>query len=175
MSPPSRPDLPAVTLRPVRADDRELLLRIYARTRREELSVVPWSEAEKAEFLRQQFEAQDLHYRQHYGGARFDVVLVDGEPAGRLYVDRWPGEIRLMDIALLPEYRGRGVGGRLIGELLDEGAAAGKAVSVHVERNNPARRLYARLGFLLEGENGIYDLMVWRPPEGGGGEEARLR
>lgn len=92
-------------------------------------------------------------------------MLVDGEPAGRLYVDRPPGELRVMDVALLPEFRGRGVGTELLRRVLAEGAATARPVTIHVERLNPARRLYARLGFVAEDAGGpVYLLMRWTPP-----------
>jgi len=117
---------------------------------------VPWSDAEKDAFLRHQFDAQDAHYREHYVGASFDVIEVDGEPVGRLYVARWEDEIRIMDIALLPEHRGRSVGTQILRGLLEEGALTGKRVSIHVEMNNPALRLYERLGFVQAAVHGVY-------------------
>jgi ribosomal protein S18 acetylase RimI-like enzyme len=146
-------------LRPARAEDRDFLLRVYASTREEELRPVDWSAEQKAAFVQQQFEAQDAYYREHYDPATFDVIEVDGEPAGRLYVARWEDEIRIVDIALLPEHRGRGTGTALVRALLDEAAAAGKRLSIHVEVNNPARRLYERLGFAAVEERGVYVLM----------------
>ena len=59
-----------------------------------------------------------------------------------------------MDIALLPEYRGRGIGTALLEELLVEADATGRRVTIHVERFNPARRLYERLGFVEAGDPG---------------------
>ena len=94
------------TLRPARPEDREFLLSVYASTRTEELTPVPWTDEQKAAFLRMQFDAQDAHYRAHYEGATYEVIEVDGLPAGRLYVHRRPKEIRLVDIALLPRFRG---------------------------------------------------------------------
>lgn len=117
---------------------------------------MPWSDAEKDAFLRHQFDAQDAHYREHYVGASFDVIEVDGEPVGRLYVARWEDEIRIMDIALLPEHRGRSVGTQILRGLLEEGALTGKRVSIHVEMNNPALRLYERLGFVQAAVHGVY-------------------
>ena len=149
-------------LRPARADDRDFLLRLYASTREEELRLVDWSDEQKAAFVQQQFEAQDAYYREHYDPATFDVIEVDGEAAGRLYVARWEDEIRIIDIALVPEYRGRGIGTRLLRDLLDEAAASGKRLSIHVELNNPARRLYERLGFGPVEERGVYLLMEAR-------------
>ena len=150
-------------LRPARAEDRDFLLRVYASTREEELRLVDWDDAQKAAFVAMQFEAQDAYYREHYDPATFDVIEVEGEPAGRLYVARWEDEIRIIDIALLPEHRGRGIGTALLRALLDEAAEAGKRLSIHVELNNPARRAYERLGFAPVEERGVYVLMEAAP------------
>jgi ribosomal protein S18 acetylase RimI-like enzyme len=91
------------------------------------------------------------------------VILENDAPIGRLYLHRRPEDLRIMDIALLPEHRGRGIGGLLIGELLDEARAAGHSVSIHVEIYNPAMRLYERLGFKQIDTYGVYHLMEWRP------------
>jgi ribosomal protein S18 acetylase RimI-like enzyme len=123
---------------------------------------VQWDDAQKDEFLRMQFDAQDAWWREHYADASFDVVLVDGEPAGRLYVHRGEREIRIVDIALLPEHRGGGVGTSLLRDLLAEADASGKRVTIHVERLNPALRLYERLGFALAEDKGVY-LFLERP------------
>ena len=152
-----------VTRRAVTEDDLPFLFHVYAGTREEELAPLPWTAEQKEAFLRQQFEAQHAWWREHYVQAAFDVVMMDGVAAGRLYVDRWPREIRIVDISLLPEYRGRGLGTRLLREIIAEGDAAGKPVSIHVEIHNPARRLYDRLGFVPVEENGAY-LLMRRPP-----------
>jgi ribosomal protein S18 acetylase RimI-like enzyme len=123
---------------------------------------VPWDEEQKDLFLRMQFDAQDAWWHENYAAASFDVILVDGEPAGRLYVHRGPSEIRIVDIALLPEQRGNGVGTRLLEDLLAEGDASSKSVTIHVERMNPALRLYDRLGFTLAEDKGVY-LFLERP------------
>ena len=143
------------------ADDA-FLCRVYGSTRADELALTDWDDAEKAAFVRMQFDAQTAWWAEQYTGVSYDVVLVDGQPAGRLYVARWPEEIRIVDIALLPEFRGRGVGSGLLQGLLAEGAAAGKVVSIHVERMNPALRLYARLGFTVAQDKGVYLLLEWR-------------
>ncbi|SDT96921.1 GNAT family N-acetyltransferase [Halopseudomonas salegens] len=142
--------------------DRSFLERLYASTRKEELAPVPWPDAQKAEFLRTQFEAQDLHYRSHYSDTLRQLIRIDGALAGRLYVQRREHELRIVDIALLPEYRGRGIGALLLGQVLEEARAASKAVRIHVEKNNPAYRLYQRLGFNKLEEKGVYDLLEWR-------------
>lgn len=149
------------SLRPVTDDDRELLLRVYGSTRVDELALVDWSEAQKHAFIEMQFTAQDSHYREHYPTASFDVVVVDGAPAGRLYVDRQPDEIRIVDIALLPEHRNTGLGTRLVRMVLAEAAASDRTVTLHVEVFNPARRLYERLGFRPVADRGVHLLMAW--------------
>ncbi len=154
----------ATTLRPVTPDDHELLYRIYASTREDEMAQVDWTREQIEDFLRFQFEAQHKYYMDQFPDAAFDLVLDDGEPVGRLYIDRRDDEIRLIDIALLPEHRGAGLGGRLMKRILDEGTAAGKLVRIHVEQFNPAMRLYRRLGFEKIEEQGVYHLMEWTPP-----------
>jgi ribosomal protein S18 acetylase RimI-like enzyme len=152
-----------VTLRPAAAADRPLLRAVYASTRADELALVAWDAPVKEAFLAQQFDAQDAHYREHYPGATFDVIEVDGQAAGRLYVHRGPRDIRIMDIALLPGYRGQGTGTDLLHSLVAEAQASGRTLSIHVEVNNPARRLYERLGFRPAAEHGVY-LLLERAP-----------
>jgi ribosomal protein S18 acetylase RimI-like enzyme len=146
-------------LRPATDADRSFLIDLYASTRADELALVDWDDATKRAFVEHQFNAQDHHYRSNYPGATFDVVEVDGERAGRLYVHRGARDIRIMDIAVAPEFRGRGIGTGLVHELIAEADASGRKLSIHVEMNNPARSLYDRLGFLPAGEHGVYVLM----------------
>lgn len=158
-------DKTGVSLRPIGEHDLDFLQRVYASTRAEELALVDWNDAQKASFLRMQFEAQHTHYKEHFPKARFDIIEVKGDPVGRLYVDRRPDEIRIIDIALLPEWRNRGAGSALLRSLLDEAGGEGKAVRIHVEQNNPAMQLYLRLGFTELEDQGVYRLMEWRPSE----------
>lgn len=152
-----------VSFRPIRDEDQEFLYRVYAGTREEEMAMVPWSEEEKETFLRMQFSAQHRHYQTHNAGASFEIVLLAGEPIGRLYVERREDEHRVVDIALLPEWRGRKIGGRIMKDLLDEAAAAGRPVRIHVLEGNRAIHLYQRLGFKKVSETGVYALMEWTP------------
>lgn len=145
-------------------EDRPFLRAVYGATRWEELAPTGWTDAQKEAFLDHQFGAQDAHYTSNYDNATYSVIVVDGYPAGRLYVARWAGEIRIMDIALLPAARGRGVGTSLLRALIDEAASEGKKLSIHVEGENPAMRLYERLGFVKLEERGPYFLMELPPP-----------
>lgn len=154
-----------IRLRPETENDIPFLLAVYASTRADEMAAVPWTPEQKREFVHMQFRFQRKHYQENYQGASFDVVLVEGSAAGRLYVYRGAREIRIVDIALLPEYRGRGIGGELLTGILAEARARGHLVSIHVERNNPALRLYRRLGFECAGEQGpVYLRMEYRSP-----------
>jgi len=150
--------------RPITDADLPFLARLYASTRIEELAVTDWADEQKTVFLQSQFDAQHAHYQKHYVGSDFFVIEQAGTVIGRLYLARWASAHRIVDIALLPEHRGRGVGTALLKDLLDEAAAAGKAVTIHVEKFNPAMSLYRRLGFVAAGEEGAYDLMRWVPP-----------
>jgi ribosomal protein S18 acetylase RimI-like enzyme len=152
-----------VSLRPARPEDEDFLRRVYGSTRADELAVTGWDDATKQAFVAQQFRAQRDYYMANYEGASFDLILVDGEPAGRLYVIRWPETLRVIDISLLPEHRGRGIGEGLLRSLLDDAAAAGTTLTIHVERQNRAMTLYRRLGFEEIEERGVYVLMEWRP------------
>lgn len=150
-------------LRPVTDDDREFLVDLYDSVREQELAHVPWDATTRRAFIEHQYNAQDAHYRQHYPGATLDVIELDGDPAGRLYVHRGPSDIRIMDIALAPAFRGRGIGTGLLRTLIAEAEDSARKLSIHVEINNPARTLYERLGFRAAGEHGVYVLME-RPP-----------
>lgn len=155
---------PTISFRPIVDDDRPFLRELYASTRREEMAQTDWPQDQIEMFLSEQFHAQHMHYMQHFAKADFDLILRDGEPIGRLYLDEWEEEFRIIDIALLPEFRGRGIGGRILKDILEKAFAAGKAVGIHVEQNNPAMTLYQRLGFEMVEEQAVYHLMRANPP-----------
>jgi ribosomal protein S18 acetylase RimI-like enzyme len=146
--------------------DRDLpfLRQLYGSTRAQELAQVPWDDAQKAQFLDFQFHAQHSYYQTHFPDAHRWLIQLDDEPIGRLYLDRRASELRLIDIALLPAHCGLGYGGALLRAVLKLGADNASAVSIHVEQNNPALRLYQRLGFREVETQGIYQLMRWDPP-----------
>ncbi len=149
-----------IALRPVEQEDAAFLRRLYADIRAGELAPVPWSDDQKAMFLEQQFVAQDRSYHENHPDASFSVITKDGEPIGRVYLSRLPDdELRIIDIALLSEHCGAGIGTALIRDVLADADRDGLMVSLHVEQWNPALRLYQRLGFVRAGENDIYVLM----------------
>jgi ribosomal protein S18 acetylase RimI-like enzyme len=155
----------SINLRLATLEDEPFLYTVYASTRADELALVDWDQGQKAAFVQMQFTAQQRYYREHFADAAFQVILCNDVPVGRLYVARWPAEIRVLDVALLPAYRNRGIGSLLLEQLLGEAAEAGKRVRIHVERTNPALRLYLRLGFRLVADQGVYLLMEWAPDD----------
>jgi ribosomal protein S18 acetylase RimI-like enzyme len=160
-----------VVLRSARAADEGFLFDLYASTRAD-VAVLDWSTERKTGFLAMQHRAQDTHYRSHFPEARFDVIEINGEAAGRLYVQRSEGEIRILDIALLPRHTGRGIGTTLLRALQAEAEATRKALVLHVEQYNPARQLYLRLGFVPVTEQGVHIRMQWTAGTPGRGEPA---
>jgi ribosomal protein S18 acetylase RimI-like enzyme len=153
-----------LAFRPVTEADVAFLFRVYASTRVDELAVTPWSDEQKAAFLAMQAQAQHTDYRRNYADADWLVIERAREAIGRLYLVRRGCEHHIIDIAFLPEHRGRGYGTALLTDLLDEAAAAGKAMTIHVERFNRAMRLYHRLGFLNAEDQGVYELLRWTAP-----------
>jgi len=151
----------AIRYRPVTPDDVPFLRHLYGTTRQEEMSILRWNDEEKRAFLDQQFLAQKTHYEDFYPGCEFLVMEMSGKPVGRLYIDRREDRIEIIDIALLPELRGRGLGRVLLEEILAEGEKSGKRVTIYVEHFNPARHLYDRLGFRHIDTNGVYHFMEW--------------
>ena len=153
----------SVVLRPVTAEDDEFLLAVYANSREEELAQVVWPAGQKEVFVRWQFDMQRREYDQRYPDARYDVILVDGQPAGRIWVGTDLEQIRLLDIALLKEFQNRGVGTLLLRRLMDEAAGADKLLRHMVfTLNNNAHRFYERLGFVVIEDVGAYKHMEWR-------------
>jgi ribosomal protein S18 acetylase RimI-like enzyme len=153
----------AVTLRQATPRDYDFMRLLYHSTRAEELAQFPFDEMQKVAFLDQQFAAQYQHYGIHYPTCERNIIERDGEPVGRLWLDEWKDQIRLVDIALMPQWRGSGIGTRLLRDVLERGRRAGKPVTIHVEAYNPALRLYERLGFTQVDTNGVYYLMKWTP------------
>lgn len=155
-----------IALRSVVDGDELFLADVYGSTREDELAVTDWTAEQKRAFCRMQFDAQTAHYRKHYLRAEYFIIECNDCPVGRLYIDRSAREIRIMDITVLPEHRGMGIGTRLLSDLQKEAKQCGKIVSIHVERMNPALRLYQRIGFQMAEDKGVYLLMEWKPTAG---------
>ena len=153
----------SVTLRSVTPEDDEFLLAVYASTRADELAQVNWQPGQKDLFVRWQFDLQRRDYDARYPNARYQVVLVNDQPAGRIWVGSDDTQIRLLDIGLLEEFQNRGVGTVLLQQLIAEANAAKKPLRHMVFMlNNNAHRFYERLGFVEIEDVGGYKHMEWR-------------
>ncbi len=154
----------AITLRPVLPEDQQFLYEVYQSARADELSQVVWNEAQLTAFLKMQLNARDQSYRLHYPEIDDRIILFGNQPIGRLIVVRTKEEIRLADVALLPEHRGSGMGTSLIKDLMIEAGNTKRPIRLQVEKPNvQARRLYDRLGFTVTGENMTHFQMEYQP------------
>lgn len=160
------PDGGTVELRPVRDSDNPFLLSLYMSTREEELAQAEWQEGQKEMFVRWQFDLQRREYDARFPDAAYHVIVVDQQPAGRIWVGADNKQIRLLDIALLPEFQNRGVGTALLHRLMDDAKESGKALRHMVFMlNNNAKRFYERLGFVTIEDLGAYQHMEWKANE----------
>ena len=157
---PKTPNSP--TLRPVGAGDEAFLLEVYAGTRADELAHAPWDDAQREAFLKIQFAAQQQHYQTHYPEADHQLILLGDRPIGRLYVARLADEVRILDLAILPEHRNSGVGTSMIRSIQSEASKSGKPVRIFVETFNPSLKLFERLGFSSVQDIGTHLLMEWQ-------------
>lgn len=151
-----------VTLRHATPTDEPFLCEVYASTRLDELAAAGWTAAQTDAFLRMQHDAQLATYRARHPRGAFLVVQLDGRPVGRLFLAVLDGHLRVVDLALLPAWRGAGIGTAVLAAVLAGADAAGRRVSLHVERGNRAARLYERLGFSRAGGDEVY-LLLERP------------
>lgn len=139
--------------------DLPFVAALYASTRRDEVATTGWPEDMQAAFLRQQHEAQHRHYRAQFADGQFLILQQAGQAIGRLYLHADGQHLQIVDISLVADHRGQGIGGALLQDLIDATGSAGLTLGIHVEKTNPARRLYDRLGFALVKDLGVYDYL----------------
>jgi ribosomal protein S18 acetylase RimI-like enzyme len=149
-----------ITLRDVCDGDAPFLFDVYSSTRQGELSLVPWTEDQKQAFLRMQSAAQTSSYAARYPDAKHQVICCDGIPVGRLYLDRQPHGISILDITIAPSARNAGIGSKVLNDILDEADRASAPVTIYVETFNPSLRLFERLGFRAVAEQGFHVQLV---------------
>jgi ribosomal protein S18 acetylase RimI-like enzyme len=150
-------------LRKEKPEDEPFLISLYASIRETELAGASWTQAQKSTFLKWQFALQRAQYRAPYPNADFCIIETEEHAIGRFYVHRGIEEIRLIDVTLLSAWQRRGIGSACVDALLAEAKAADLPVSLHVEPQNPARRLYLRAGFRCAAQLGVYERLVWLP------------
>lgn len=154
-----------LALRAATAEDQPFLQQLFATTRADELAAMGWDDNQKALFIAMQFNAQSQQYAMSYPQADHSIILLNDVPIGRQMIERGERAFTLVDVALLPNQRGAGIGTLLLEDLLAEAEAAGKPVVLHVWHSNPAKRLYERLGFSAVNDSGdVYCEMRWQPP-----------
>jgi ribosomal protein S18 acetylase RimI-like enzyme len=155
--------LQGYALRAETDDDLPFLMRLFASTREQELAPMPWSAEQKRAFLAGQFNIQRHHYRTYIADADYQVLEHNGAGAGRLYLDIRQTHLHIVDIALMPAWRGKGLGTAILTALQEAGRARGIAIGIFVEKFNPALRLYRRLGFTEIADHDVYLEMEWSP------------
>jgi RimJ/RimL family protein N-acetyltransferase len=152
-----------LTLRPERDDDRDFRYRLFCDSRLPEWYRVELPPQVREQLMQHQFHAQTVSYRQFFPRGRFDIVELDGEPIGRIVVDRPSTMIYIVDQAIVPQRRNQGVGTAIVHSLMDEAARAGLPVRLKVaDTNDPSMRLYLRLGFVVASDEPVYIDMEWR-------------
>ena len=158
-----------VSLRAVQPEDETFLTSVYGSTREQELAMTPWTVEQREAFIQFQYTAQLAHYQTEYPRAEQSVILLGDNRVGRIYVDRRESEIHILDITLLTQYRGQGIGTPILQQVMDEAAQAGKSVSINLDSFNQSHQLFARLGFKPTETTGFHTLYVWNPIANDGG------
>lgn len=152
-----------LSFRSIAEKDIPFLARLYASTRQVEMAQSGWTQAEIDTFLLSQFQLQHQYYQRHYKSAHFHILQYDNLDIGRLYIQWEKDKLRLIDIALLPEFQKQGFGRQMLSELLTQAQERQLEIRLFVESTNPAYHWYSRLGFAPIGENGVYQQMRWSP------------
>ena len=152
-----------MTLRAATAADQEFLRGVFAASRETEVAALAADPGQLTTFIDMQFRIQQQSYQARFPAAENSIIVVDGQPIGRMLVDRSAEAIELIDIALMAAWRNRGIGTSLVRGLTVEAAGQSKPVLLEVLRTNPARRLYERLGFTGSSEDSMYIQMRWQP------------
>jgi ribosomal protein S18 acetylase RimI-like enzyme len=156
-------DASGITTRPCNDSDEAFLFSLFKSVKGDELAALNWPPAQLEPLLRMQFTAQSQSYAADYPRAAHELVCFNGQPVGRLITDNTAEAMLLVDIALTPEVRGRGIGAELIRGLQAQCAADRKPLRLHVANTNRAVHLYERLGFVVTGETEVRGLMEWKP------------
>jgi GNAT superfamily N-acetyltransferase len=158
------PQVAEISLRVELPSDEPFLRRLFAAIRPVASTASGWSDAQRAAFCDRQFNAQQRYYRAEYPNALHQIVQRDDQPLGCLCIHHGRAEVLIVAIALLPEFSRVGIGSAILRGLQDAAQEAGKRLTAHLERGNPALRLFQRLGFQAVEDTGAYVSMTWRPP-----------
>jgi GNAT superfamily N-acetyltransferase len=154
--------LKALHLRAETVHDRPFLLALYGDVRAAELDQVAWPAGQREAFIASQFQAREHHYRTHYHGAQFLIIseaTKSKQPIGYVFLHVTANDLRIMDIALIPTVRGKGLGSQIMGAIHQVADQFASITSLHVEPDNPAKRLYERMGYSDVENRGAYVYM----------------
>lgn len=143
-------------------DDEAFLFEVYQSSRGDDLTALGWDAERVRNFLETQYAAQQRFLQAGYPQGEDRIIMLDTQPIGRILVERNEQEIRVVDVALLPQYRNSGIGTYLVRELLAEAARLGKPFRAQVIRSSAAVGLFERLGIVKIGETGSHYQMEWR-------------
>lgn len=147
-------------LRPETERDIPFLRSLFATTR-VDVTFSQLPEEQKKQFLRTQFDAQRHHYCSHFNNRDFQVIELNGQPVGRLYLARMSSEIRVIDIIISPKHRKQGIGSRLLKAVQSQAKALGLDVTLHAEKMDNMVEYYLPLGFEIVEEKELHFFMKW--------------
>lgn len=156
-----------VRFRIVESHDTSFLIALYSSTRADEMRHAIMSAEDKSDFLRRQFDLQSQAYAQSFPNAMHRIIQLDDMDIGRMIINRADNHMRIIDLSILPMWRGRGIGTDILRSLLNEAYGGKVPVRLHVTQDNPAYRLYARHHFRPNGmRQGSHVELEWQPPVG---------
>jgi ribosomal protein S18 acetylase RimI-like enzyme len=150
-----------ISLRPAHDDDDAFVFALFAQTRRAQFAALGWPSEQLDVLLHQQYDFRRRGYGESYPDAADRVIEIGPEAVGRLLTARLEGRITIIDIAVADRCRGTGIGGAVLALVQGEAAALGADVILQVDVDNPAQRLYTRLGFEVAADHGLYREMRW--------------
>ena len=157
--------LGALRLRPETPQDRSFRFQLFCDSRLPEWYRVELEPAVREKLMQTQFEAQAMTYAARFPQARFDIIELDGEPVGRIVVNRPGVMVHIVDHAIVPRLRNRGIGTAIMRALMDEAAQRNIPVRLKVaDGNDPSLKLYQRLGFGVIETAPYYLELEWGAP-----------
>jgi len=151
-------------LRPEREGDQDFRYRLFCASQGPEFALLAPAAFEQV--MTQQFHAQTLSYLSQFPQASFDIIELSGEGVGRMVVDRPGPVLHIVDQAIVPRWRGRGIGTAIVRALMDEAKAAGVPVRIEASQGDPLLPFYRRLGFIPDETVALYTRLEWRPIAG---------
>jgi ribosomal protein S18 acetylase RimI-like enzyme len=144
-------------LRSAQPEDASFLFRLFVESQEHLAPFRSNAELYKS-LIEMQYRGRKQSYADRFPGASDALLCIGTEgkdelPVGRLLADCRPDCWRIVDIAVLIAHRGRELGTWALRQFLRQAEAAGAGLALEVRPENPARRLYERLGFRVMQES----------------------